>query len=523
MQDQYQKVTAALEKCGRGLAERINRISVQKLTVCAALLLVLSLIPLLLLGRYNVMCIDDYNYGIEVHDTWLATGSVWESVMTAAKQTRDIFLEWQGTYVSCFLMAVCPMNFCYEAAFIVPVIMIGMFAVSSFCFGRQILVKWLGCDGMRASFVMFLLLFLFYQVIEAPFEGIYWYNGSTHYIFMQALLFFMMTLVSGSIWTEKKRNALFWCVLAAVLGVIVGGGNLITALQAEILFVFLLCYVFLARREKFRYVLAPFVTFTAGFLCNILAPGNALRAAMDTDEGYSAVLAVILSFYYAVVFMIRWTPSFVILLWAALLPVFWKIGKKSTVRFDHPVWVTAGAFSILSAMFTPTLYALGMIGLARVDNIIQMVYYMCLFFVTIYWMGWISHRDGAVQDMRGAQEKRSAGAYFGRFLEETRNIMTAAGILLLLAVWVLTADKNTYTSISALRSLVNGEASVFYAEAMERHRLYVDENVTDVVVEPFSARPALFDFNDLTQDGENWLNQAVTGYYHKNSVKLRER
>ena len=53
-------------------------------------------------------------------------------------------------------MAVCPMNFRYEAAFIVPVIMIGMFSVSAFLFGRQILVKWLGSDNRKASFVMFL-------------------------------------------------------------------------------------------------------------------------------------------------------------------------------------------------------------------------------------------------------------------------------------------------------------------------------------------------------------------------------
>lgn len=504
------------------LTERINRVSVPQMAVCAALLLAVSLIPLFLLGRYNVMCIDDYNYGIQVHDTWLETGSVRQAFMTALRQTRDIFLEWQGTYVSCFLMAVCPMNFRYEAAFIVPVIMIGMFAVSTFCFGRQILVRWLGSDRHNASFVMILLLFVFYQVIEAPFEGIYWYNGSTHYIFMQALLFFMMTLVSGSIWTEKKTKALFWCVLAAILGVIVGGGNLVTALQAEILSVFLLIYAFCMKRDRLRYVLAPFLTFSAGFLCNILAPGNAMRAAIDTDEGYSAVMAVILSFYYAVVFMIRWTPAMILLIWAALLPVFWKIGKKSAGKFAHPVWVTAGAFCILSAMFTPTLYAVGMTGLARVDNIIQMVYYLCLFFVTIYWCGRISHREDIPQaEQTPGQRNLSAGQYFGCFLEKTGNVMIAAGILLVLAVWVLTADKNTYTSISALRSLVKGEAAVFYTEAMERHELYVNENVTDVVVEPFSARPALFDFNDLTEDSENWLNQAVTGYYHKNSVRLR--
>lgn len=505
----------------------INRISVKRIAVCAALLFIVSVLPLLLLGKYNVMCIDDYDYGRRVHDTWIATGSFGQSVHTAIEQTGKFYREWQGTYTSCFLMALCPMNFRYETAFLVPILMIGMFSVSTFLFGKQILIKWLGSSKEHACLVMFLVLFLFYQVIEAPFEGIYWYNGSTHYILMESLLFFMLTLVSGCIRTAKKSNALIWCVLASLDAVIIGGGNLVTGLQAEILLCFLLIFIYITKREKTLLCLFPFLLFTAGFLCNIMAPGNAVRASLDTDVGYSPVPAVILSFYYAVVFMIGWTNTLVILIWLALLPVMWRIGKESEKSFSHPVWVTAGAFCILSAMFTPTLYAVGMVGLSRVDNIIQMVYYLCLFFLTTYWFGWISHNAPRTEDngetgVGKPEEKPSPGKRLGAFLESTQNIMTVVCMLLVLAVWLLTADKNTYTGISALRSLMNGDAAVYYEEAMERHALYVDESVTDVVVKPFSARPAVFDFEDLTENEGNWLNLAVAGYYHKNSVKMQD-
>lgn len=499
-----------------------NCISIKNMTIGAALLLAAALLPLLLLGKYNVMCIDDYDYGRQVHDTFMATGSFTQSIETALKQTGEFFREWQGTYASCFLMAVCPMNFKYDIAFIVPVIMIGMFAASTFFLGKQILVKWLGADKQYTSLVMFLLLFLFYQVMEAPFEGIYWYNGAVHYIFMESLLFFLLTLVSGSTWEEKKHSALTECAAACVLALIVGGGNLITGLQAEILLFFLLIYTYAAKRKKTGYVLFPFLFFTAGFLCNILAPGNAIRSSLDTDEGYGAFLAVLLSFYYAAVFMIDWTKTIVILLWLALLPIMWQMGKSSTKQFRHPVWVTIGAYCILSAMFTPTLYAVGMAGLSRVDNIIQMVYYLALFFVTIYWFGWLSHDGECLKKKESGEAMEPAGKLLGAFLERAQNVMTISCMILVLAVWLLTADKNTYTSISALRSLWNGDASVYYEEAMARHELYVDENMTDVVVEPYSKRPALFDFEDLKEDEGNWLNLAVTRYYHKNSVRLQE-
>lgn len=100
--------------------------------------------------------------------------------------------------------------------------------------------------------------------------------------------------------------------------------------------------------------------------------------------------------------------------------------------------------------------------------------------------------------------------------------MTAVCALFSLVMWICTADKNTYTSIAALRSVVNGEAQTFYEEAMERHAIYTDETVAEVELKPYSACPAIFAGHDLTEDAGNWLNLAVMQYYHKAYVKVVE-
>lgn len=487
-----------------------NFLSGRRAVFLAAGLLVLSLIPLLWLGKYNVMCIDDYDYGRRVHDVWQQTGSFAASVQEAWRQNMDFYQEWQGTYISCFLMGMCPMNFNYHIAWVVPILMIGMLASSSFVLGRHILVRWLGCEKTGASLVMTLLLFVFYQVIEAPFEGIYWYNGSTHYVLMQSLWFFLLTLCSGSLLTETKGRAGMYCAAAAVLSVIVAGGNLVTSLQAEILMVFLAAYAFFRKKDRIAYVIIPLLTESAGFLVNVLAPGNIIRGSIDMDEGYSAVKAIVLSFYNTAVFAIRWTPVLVVLLWLALLPLLWKYMKASGRDFSHPALVTAGAYCVISAMFTPTLYAVGMTGLSRVDNIIQMVYYLAVLLVTAYWLGYFSHRE---------RREDGAAEALGLFLERAGSRMSMVCLLLLLSVWALTADKNTYTSISALRSVAYGEAQTFYQEAMARYEIYTDEEAAEAVVAPYSARPALFDFTDLSEDDGNWMNLAVARYYHKDSVR----
>ena len=503
-------------------AEYLEQISMKRMAVYAGILFVLSLIPLVALGRYNVMCIDDYDYGRQIHDTWTATGSLLQSIRTAWQQNMEFYQDWQGTYISCFLMGLCPMNFRYDIAWVVPVIMIGMFAVSTFVLGRHILHRWLGLDQCGGSFVMFMLLFMFYQVLEAPFEGIYWYNGSTHYILMESVWFFALTTISASLWTQQKSKEILCCTIAAVLSVIVGGGNLITALQAEIVMAFLVVCAVVTNRRKIVVAVVPFIIGSIGFLFNVLAPGNARRDALDMDEGYSAVMSVLLSFYHTVAFIIRWTPVFVILVWLLVLPVLWKLAKRSDKTFSHPVWVTVGAVCVLAAMFTPTLYAVGMVGLSRVDNIIQMVYYLALFAVTAYWLGYFAHRSrddvSEITTQTDLKSLRTSEA-FGLFLEKAGMKMTALFLLITLVVWVFTANKNTYTSISALRSLVNGEAQTFYAEAMARYDIYMDDTITDVEVEPYSARPALFDYIDLSEDAGNWINLAVARYYHKENVK----
>ena len=489
----------------------------KKIAVCAGILFVLSLLPIIILGRYNVMCIDDYNYGCRIHDVWMATGSFTESVQAAWQQCMEIYQTWQGTYASVFLFGLCPMNFHYESAWIVPILMVCMFSISTFVLGRQVFIRWLGINKADAYFVLFILLFMYYQLIEAPFEGIYWYNGASHYVLMQSVCFFSLTFISAGFWCESKPKEFIYCIIAMILAIITGGGNLITCLQAEIVMAFLVLYALIMNRKKIMTVLLPFVTGSIGFFFNVSAPGNwGRKEAMINESGYSAVVSVLLSFYHAVCSMVRWTPAVLVIMWLALLPVLWKIVKKSDKSFKYPLWVTVGAYCVLSAMFTPTLYVYAATGFSRIDNIIQMVYYLCLIMVTAYWLGYLSHRNSDGNN----NADNNSNETFDILIEKSGLRITAACFLLVCVIFVFTGDKNTYTSISALRSLLNGDARTFYAEAMERYGLYTDDSVADVEIKPYSARPELFNFEDLSEDEDNWLNLAVTQYYHKDSVKI---
>lgn len=490
----------------------LSKFSEKHLALFAILLLVISVMPLLMLGRYNVMGADDYSYGIDVHDTWLETGSFWQSVKSAAEHTKAFYFVWQGTYASCFLMSMCPMHFKFELSWIVPFIMIGMFSVSTFLVGWQIFVRWLGGDKLLYTYIGCMLLFLFWQVIDTPYDGIYWYNGATHYVLMESFAFLMLAAVSGIIWTDSKRNMIIWCILASLDGIIVGGGNLVTGLQTEIIIVLLLVYAVIKNSKKVIYIAVPWICFTIGFAVNVLAPGNAARG-VNYEAGYSAIMSIILSFYNALIYIGKWTSIMVIMVWIAVLPAMWKLGSKSQHKFKYPVFVTLGAYCIVSAMFTPTLYALGEVGVERINNIIQMTYYLGLFSVTAYWIGWLTHRDAYVQKNR-APEIEEKFSQYGK-------IMTVITLLAVMGVWMFTVNKNTYTGISALRSIVKGDAQTYYEEEMKRREMYLDENSSNIIVEVHTARPYLFENRDLDWDPDYWINQSMAHYFHKNSIVRR--
>lgn len=69
---------------------------------------ILSLVPLLIIAFYNVMCADDYSYGFLAHKAYMESHSVLSCLKAAAQKVHSSYFGWQGTYSAIFLMALQP-------------------------------------------------------------------------------------------------------------------------------------------------------------------------------------------------------------------------------------------------------------------------------------------------------------------------------------------------------------------------------------------------------------------------------
>lgn len=509
-----------------------------------------SLIPLLFLSRYALPACDDYYYGVKTYRAWMDTHSVMMVLRAALDTVVEYWHRWQGTYSSIFLMSLTPGIWGERWYFFTTFLMTGMLCGGIFALVHVVLKEYI-CQGpdtnggnahlqkQRIRLCTLVLCFLSLQTMVYPTDGLYWYNGAVHYVFMESVLYFQAAALlflargkrkdameSGAHGRTRMLRRTVMYVLSLLFAGILGGANLITGLQSCILTAFLVLFVFGKRfydkrkraageiaedRGKGMYFLLVMLVNFTGFAFNVFAPGNLIRET--TAEGMDAIRAILFSFYWAAVYFTEWMTPLVLAGFLMLFPVLWKLAERSEKKYLHPAFAAVLSFCVFAAMFSPTLYATSSGGPDRCKNIMRITMYLLLFFNLANASGWFKSR-----------RERSLLCRLLEDIEKSYQSWLFVSSVIVCLIFLLPADKNTYTSVSAFRSLVNGEAVQFYEENMHRIMLYTDETLPDVKVMPLTAKPYLLYKEDIGNEGgpDYWINIAVTQYYRKNSVTVEE-
>ena len=237
--------------------------------------------------------------------------------------------------------------------------------------------------------------------------------------------------------------------------------------------------------------------------------------------GMAPVKAILLSFVQAVQYTKEWITPFFVVIVLFLLPIMGKMIRESKkkYRYAHPLIVWFFSFCLFAAGFAPSLYGVGNVDSGRIKNQLQSLFYLLIFFDIFYGLGWLARKTGE-GEKEVYRDMHTVISVLGKYTAVLQGIFFA----LVLLVFAGTSDKNTFSSVSALRSLANGEAKTYYAEAQERLTDYKNPDVTVVEVEPFSVKPHVLYFTDIVEEGEPnyWINENIAAYYGKKKVILRK-
>lgn len=464
--------------------------------------LALSLLPLLVIAGYNAPSADDYSYGLVTHAKFMETGSILQTAAEAARQAKNIYQIWQGTFSATFLMMLQPAVFGEEYYFLGTVVLLGTFTTGIFLLSVSLFSGIFGQKKSVSGIIAAAVSLLCIQTLPSAVQGFFWYNGAVYYTFFYSVSLFAAALCIRAVKGSAHRGGR--CAALCVLAFILGGGNYVTALSCTIIIVSTIALLLLLKNKNVRYLILPAVVLLVSFAISVAAPGNAVRQS-EAEHVPDVIGAILASFGFGAKYCVKWfrLPLVGVLLF--LTPIFWKTARSGAFRFRYPLALSAFSFCLLSAMFCPTAYALGIEGDLRLLNIIYYAYILLVILNCFYWAGWLS-------------------AVCGRTSEAGHDMplgTAAAAVLACLICCGIFMVNSGYTSLAALGSLSSGEAREYRDCNRRRCEILHDTDILFAELEPLPCQPYVLYFDDITEDADDWRNQGMRKFYGKISVAVR--
>ena len=467
-------------------------------------LLIASLVPLLLLGRYDWPSSDDYCYAYLPHEALLQGGNFWGEVWHTM---WGYYKSWQGTFTALGLMSVTPLTFSEYLYWLTPVVMLASLCIGTFKLTDTLVRRGLGATWRQTVFVAAPMLLLSIQFVPSPKDSFYWWNGAVYYTFTYGIMLLLVERFTA-LKLARSRRQMLWAVLPGILAaILVGGSNYVSALLATLIGGLFLLWFLWKERGKFLPGLVLFLALAIPFAISFLAPGNQVRQD-SAAEPLGAVGAVIMSILQAgkdCLTWLNWVHVFALLL---LIPAAWGLTEKVKFSFPLPLFFSVFTFLLFAAQNAPHYYALSQAGPERLRSIVYYAFYWLIVLNLWYWMGWLRR---AVLPRVKEPEK---------LLRRCRQLIPV--VLVLLVVVGLGRCWGSLACVRASASLADGSAAAYYQEQAARMDDLLGPNVTDPVFEPIQNRPPLLYNSDITTDPADWRNNLMRMFYHKNSVTLSQ-
>ena len=471
------------------------------IAACAVIVYAVSLIPIFAASVYAFPQADDWSYSWRTHLAWVDTHSLLAVLKGAASAVAEAYMNWQGTFSSIFLMSLQPGIWGERYYAAVPFFMCGLLTFATLFFLFYVLK---GTDRSCRIIFSMAVLWLTVQEIRCKPAAFYWYNGAVHYIVPYCFFLIFGVLILKNL--QKEKTGWISFLFSLLLAVMIGGGNLVTALLAFVCLAGgLLILLMIKRRKRLWCVAVPFAVNATAFGVNILAPGNWLRQDAAGEPSNPAV-SVLRSFYYGFFYIGEWTDETVLLMILILIPIMIRMAGQLRFRFPLPGVVALFSFCLLSSMFTPMDYAVHTVNIGRVKNIIFAMYILLLSLNLLYVTGWyvknVQKRDVA---QKGERLSGKEGICFYGLL----------AVFVFQLALVSAAEPQRFTSVLAVKELSDGTAEKFGTAAWNNIQILKQEG-KEAIIEDVPKDSLLLTSRD---DIDQWHFGAKM-YFRKEHVTI---
>ncbi len=509
-----------------------KKLNTKTLSIVATVIYILTTLPLLIVGLYNWPSADDMSLALETYRCYKSTGNVIATFFTAFKVGFNEYMNWMGYYFSNVMFCYSPSIFGEKWYALVALEMVGILTFGVCYFFNALFVRALKADKQLSNIAAMLTLTVIVQCMPVGLprvEAFYWFSGAINYMFMFSMALFWLGLMIRTVYEENPKARFRKLLWACFWGFWLGGANYMTALQCAICSALIIVIFFMYKAGKatieldgdkaeaasknadqiksFERIWIPATINLIGFMASCFAPGNATREALV--EGFGAVKSIFIAILYTYNMLIDQFTRWEIFAAAALMIVVsWKLTDSIKHRFQHPLIFTVFAFGMSASNMVPPLYALSNIEAGRLKSIIYAEYVVLLMLTVFYVTAWAKQALSLKE--QGHRE------FFSPLLSSM--ILVCVAFIIFGSALCVYDDPQYYSASAALMDVASGDAATYLKESKERLEVLTDPSVKDAVLLPYSKRPVMLSFDDITGDKDYWINNVMARYYEKDCV-----
>ncbi|MBE5825002.1 MAG: hypothetical protein E7307_00050 [Butyrivibrio sp.] len=522
--------------------------------LCLMALYVLSVVPMLVIGFYDWPSVDDFSMPLQVHQTFVATGSVFATLGSVFTKTAYIYNNWVGYFFSDFMTCLCPSIWGEKWYFLTVFVVLIALTLSVVYFFDSLFVRVFGLDRDWVRSAAFLTLLIMVQSMEngaSRAEAFYWWSGAINYTFMFGLCLLWVGMALRYVFEKQGAGRL---VCLCLLGFLLGGSNYMTALVAAVCSVLGLIIVLMVKLGKFRLwscvgesrkasdgngkfsdgdcvrlLWLPFVLNLLGLVVSAAAPGNRIRG---TGIGNIGPVKAVLRSYFSVFDvcvdgMLRWE---VLLAFVIMAVLFWNMAPALKHDLEHPFMFALFSVSMMAVCIVPPLFAVGNIDAPRIRSTMWLQFVLMMAVTVFYYVTWARQRIVA-ESGNGIASSEAAGENLGKGKTAPNEPLTPSLGTILVAVMLIAfgsllcvyVNPAYYSGTSAVYDLVTGNAAGYRAENEDRLVILNDDTIKEAILPPHEYKPELLFQGDVYEDETMWENTAVATYYGKDTVALEKR
>lgn len=475
------------------------------------IILLIMLVPVLCVSVYSRPVVDDFDYGEYTHAVVQSGGNIVSIIKAAIYTCYHVYMKFQGTYSSCFLMSLQPGIF-NEKIYGITTWLLVLIIFSGFLVLFRGIKRNVIKDSKFSSIYWALLSTVVITLgMPSPAQGLYWYVGAMHYIPWMMLVVCNIGWVLDVYFCESKTRRYVCIALLLVSSFLISGGNQLTGF-ANILILSILLVIFGIKRHDYV-LMVPLIIAVIGFGVMLFAPGNAVRQSVFNRPGVIKTIAM--SGLYAVKWAVEWINGVTLAIIVLFIPLVLKMSKKikESIVCKYPILTLGATAMVFCGMACVPFYAMGGFGEGRTINVLWMYFIIALIFNTICVCGWYENEKGINLSEQLNHKLKSTIIKTVIFL----------GGMVVIGLFSSGAIGEYSTTMKAVREWKNGELKTYARECDERIKKYHDPNVVDVVVTPLSEEPSLLYVNDIGENPNIWPNNIMAVYYNKNSIKIEEK